>query len=61
MPEYYTPKTKSELIKWIKKRYWNAGKTAHDLNKMSKKQLYAIFYSILDRIRQKEREVFNEA
>lgn len=38
---YYVPRTKVELIRWLKHRYPYA---AQDFKKMSKSQLYAVVY-----------------
>lgn len=38
MYDFWVPKTRAELLKWLKMRY----KTG--LNNLTKKQLYAIYY-----------------
>ena len=46
MPEFYVPRTKQELVKWIKDRYIAIGQCVSGLERKPIKQLYAIFYSL---------------
>lgn len=48
MREFWVPSTKSELVKWIENFY---GERNPKLKKMSKKQLYAIYFSIRNKIK----------
>lgn len=43
MKHYYVPSTKTDLIKWLNVYYCNVNPK---FKKMSKKQLYAIFYKV---------------
>ena len=42
----YIPKTKQELLNWVKMYCFRNGKPTAGLNKMRKSQLYAIFFNI---------------
>lgn len=47
MPEYYQPKTKRELVQWIRQRYFVRGQTCHGIEKKPVKALRAIFYEMI--------------
>ena len=46
--QYYIPPTKRELLIFIKQRYFNMGQCVAGLERLSKKQLLAIFYRLLN-------------
>ena len=54
MGEYYVPPNKKELIIWIKQRYFAIGQCVAGLERLPKKQLFAIFFQMRKRIDCKE-------
>ena len=57
MPEYasyYVPRTKHELLIWIRQRYFNAGQTAAGLERYPKKRLLAVYYELISRVKEPE-------
>ena len=52
MAEYYVPSTKAELLKWIRTRYFGMGQCVQGLERLQKKQLYAIFYKLIEQIKE---------
>ena len=61
MPDFYVPKTKRELVDWIKRGYLDRGQCVAGLERKPVKQLYAIFYQLRrefdDRLRNSTKEV----
>ena len=53
MAEFYLPPNKKELIIWIKQRYF-ASQCVAGLERLSKKQLFAIFFKMRKEIDYKE-------
>jgi hypothetical protein len=54
MGEYYVPPNKRELLEFIRKRYFAIGQTVAGLERLPKKQLYAIFYRMRQEIQSRE-------
>lgn len=54
MGEYYFPSTKKDLLIWIKQRYFSQGQCVAGLERLPKKQLFAIFFQMRKRIDCKE-------
>ena len=52
--QYYIPPTKRELLIFIKQRYFNMGQCVAGLDTKPKKQLYAIYYELIRRIKKPE-------
>jgi len=50
--DYYIPKTKKELLIWIRQRYFSQGQCVHGLDKLPIKRLYAIFYRLLEQVKE---------
>ena len=46
MGDFYVPRSKRELVEWIKQRYMAIGQCVSGLERKPTKQLYAIFYSL---------------
>ena len=55
MGEFYFPKHKYQLIDWVKQRYMNLGQTVSGLKRLSKKQLQAIYYKEISKIKEGQR------
>ncbi len=45
MPDYYIPRTKKELVKWLEERHPSCR-----FGKVNKKQLYAIFFNTIRKV-----------
>jgi hypothetical protein len=52
MAEYYVPPNKRELIIWIKQRYFAIGQCVAGLERLPKKNLYAIYYQLIKNIKE---------
>lgn len=52
MPPYYMPKTKKEMIQWIKQRYFVRGQTTNGLDKKPIKQLQAIYFELINKVKE---------
>lgn len=52
--DYWIPPTKRELLIFIKQRYFNMGQCVVGLDTKPKKQLYAIYYELIRRIKKPE-------
>jgi hypothetical protein len=52
MGEYWKPTTKKDLIIWIKSRYFNIGQCVAGLERKPIKQLRAIYYELIRRIKE---------
>ena len=52
MSEYYIPKSKKELIIWIKQRYFSQGQCVAGLDRLPVKRLYAIYYKLIEQVKE---------
>ena len=50
--DYYIPHTKKELLIWIRQRYFSQGQCVAGLERLTVKQLYAIFYRLLEQVKE---------
>ena len=50
--DYWIPPTKRELVIWIQRQYWNAGQCTSGLDRKPTKQLWAIYYELIRRIKE---------
>jgi len=52
MGNYWIPPTKKALLIWIKQRYFGMGQTVAGLERLPKKNLYAIYYQLIKNIKE---------
>lgn len=50
MPRYWMPSTKKDLVGWLSSYFARNNQQPPPLTRMKQNQLYAIYYSIRDRI-----------